>query len=122
MYKFQSIVSVKSFGDGIKFTDGSTVHDHHNQSCCEDVYADFDALSDTLFAKSSFNVISFEIVPSTGVRIYYGMEGEAMNSDLLPCYSKQNGYYSDNLELIIKIIGNESDTIDIEDATNQQYY
>jgi hypothetical protein len=76
------------------------IEDHHEQDCCEHVYADFSALEDTTFfdelkgknltAKEVANNI--ELVEGKGFRIF---------GYFVPCYNVQDGYYSSNLTLII---------------------
>ena len=76
------------------------IEDYHEQDCCEHVYADFSALEDTTFfdelkgknltAKEVANNI--ELVEGNGFRIF---------GYFVPCYNVQDGYYSDNLTLII---------------------
>ena len=78
---------------------------YHDQDCCENVYADFGALNDTGFEKFIIEYINKErsryFDPSIDIEFVedYGFR---INGYGVPCYNSQNGYYNDNLELIIE--------------------
>jgi len=90
--------------DGIKFDDGTTIIDEHRQDCCEHVYADWKQLKDTGFLGKEIEEIKIEGVEDLGFRI---------NQYFVPCYNEQNGYYGDDLILIIKYPNKTKKTIDI---------
>lgn len=77
---------------GIFFTNGAKITDHHVQDWCENVYASWrKGLSDTGFENQKFYEIEIELVEEYGIRV---------NGYGIPCYNKQNGYYSSKLEII----------------------
>lgn len=63
---------------------------HHEQDCCELVYADFNALDDTTFDKN---------IDIEDVEIEQVDNGFRINGYFVPCYNIQNGWYSSYLEL-----------------------
>lgn len=79
----------------ILFSDGSEITFEHYPDCCEYNYADFSQLDDiariTEFDTS--NMI-FEAVPNSGFRF-----GNPNKMFFVPCYSEQNGYYSDEIDI-----------------------
>lgn len=96
-------------GAGIVFDNGTQISDRHEQNCCESVYADFSHLE------------TYNVLPRTGesITIYNiefpeqlilsEVEGEGfclISSDgskwFVPCHNEQNGYYSSDLQLLIK--------------------
>ena len=79
----------------IGFDDGSTITYFHNPDCCEYNYADFEQLDD-IARKTDFdtNNMVFESVKGAGFR--FGNENKMF---FVPCYSEQNGYYSDDIEI-----------------------
>lgn len=77
---------------GVVLRNGIVIKYHHDQDCCEVVYADFKQLLDTTFQTEKLVDIKIEQVPGSGFRI---------NGYFVPCYNQQNGYYSDRLELIV---------------------
>jgi hypothetical protein len=95
-------------GEHILFDDGTEVTQYHNQDCCENVYADFEQLKTTPIDWEDFKEIKLVKVPDTGIRIVGGY--------LIPCYNKQNGYYSSDLELIVKYPDGREERTDISDC------
>lgn len=92
----------------IKFDNGSWLKYHHDQACCEHVYADFEHLN------------TYNVLPHTGERITIfeidfpedigsaieGIQGEGFTLQakdeskwFVPCHNCQNGYYSSDLTL-----------------------
>lgn len=84
------------------FDNGTMIEAYHDQDCCEHVYADFAALKDTPAMSFDFQELKIEGVPDKGFRL---------NEFFVPCYNEQNGYYSDELKLII--ISPNSPTVEI---------
>lgn len=87
------IISVTS--DAIIFDNGDEITFDHVEDCCEYNYAAFEEIDD--LAKNfefSENLI-FEAVPNSGFR--FG--DNPQNMVFVPCYSKQNGYYSSNVDI-----------------------
>ncbi len=89
---------------GILFDDGTKIEDHHEQDCCENVYADFEALKDSGIMDEEIEKIEIEGVEDSGFRL---------NKHFVPCYDRQNGYYSSSLSLIITRPDGYAKTIDI---------
>lgn len=82
--------------NGIQLGDGTTITFYHSQDCCEDVYADLNALNDTGFFEDESltrNNLKIELVKGYGVRI---------NGYGIPCYNIQNGYYSSEIMLTVR--------------------
>ena len=95
--------------DGILFDDGSII-------TCEQTdpgsysynYADFKHLDDTALDVDFPKELVFESVQGSGFRFGFGN-----TMFFIPCYSEQNGYYDDNVdvfyngEIKIKQLGSE---------------
>ena len=84
------------FEDYLELSDGTTIHFHHEQDCCENVYADLSALEDTGFETDgnlTLNNLHISLVKGYGVKI---------NSYGIPCYNEQNGYYDSSITVIVK--------------------
>lgn len=82
----------------LKFSDGTLIEGDHDQDCCEYNYADFDQLDDIARAYD-FNTskLRFEAVEGSGFR--FGDHPYRMF--FVPCYSDQNGYYTDELDIYL---------------------
>jgi len=79
--------------DYIEFEDGSKITYYHEQDCCEVNYADFRQLDDiALSADFDMDKLAFEPLEH-GFR--FGNKPNKMF--FVPCYSEQNGYYSDQV-------------------------
>lgn len=107
--------------EGIGFDDGSTLFCKHEQDCCEDVYADFSSLQDEAgFMDADFQLTKdcIECVSGSGFRI----KDTKGNAYFVPCYSKQNGYYSNNLTLIYKARDKKDCfSVDVEKGLQYEY-
>ena len=98
----------------ITFDNGTTLTDHHDQDCCENVYADFKQLKDTDVMTHEFNEhLEIEGVENAGFRI---------DKYFIPCYNEQNGYYSSDLSIIIRKSDVEFRTIDISEFVEDKEY
>lgn len=81
--------------EAIVFGNGSTITFDHCPDCCEWNYADFSQLED-LAKKTTFDFpLVFERVEGAGFR--FGNYPQKMF--FVPCYSEQNGYYSDDIDI-----------------------
>lgn len=82
----------------IEFSDGTRITCDHDQDCCEWNYADCEQLDD-LARGYDFNTtkLTFEAVDGCGFR--FGDRPERMF--FVPCYSVQNGYYSDDIDVYL---------------------
>ena len=93
--------------DEITFDDGSVLISHHDQDCCERVYADFENMQiATDIGRNSikseeldfFENVLESIVPIYGLGFYLvSKQGYCI---MVSCYDEQKGYYSSELELI----------------------
>lgn len=99
----------------IEFSDGSSITYEHEPDCCEVNYADFSVL-DVMYHGEEFDdyhvqmvEYGFNLVLVTRVRFGYIKKSKIY----IPFYSEQNGYYSDECDLIVtgkdrvSIVGNE---------------
>lgn len=80
--------------DGILFDNGKLIYSDHFQSCCENNYADFKQLDDLGRDYDFEEDLRFEKVDGYGFRF-----GDKHRMFFIPCYSEQNGYYSDEVEI-----------------------
>lgn len=90
----------------LKFDDGTIITCDHEQDCCEYNYAKFDDI-DSLCRKTDFDTknLTFEKIDGSGFR--FG--NLPLKMFFVPCYSMQNGYYSDWLDVYLngkKILDN----------------
>ena len=94
--------------DRITFDDGSYISYDHEQDCCEYNYADFSVLDVMLGRdKDYIEFDSFEIttVDDGGFLIKLKLANKRLlcapyHNIFIPCYSEQNGYYSDDITII----------------------
>ena len=94
-----SDLQVVSINEGIELANGFKLASYHEQDCCESVYADWSSLEDTGF-------MGRELIDELFI---YGQEnlGIVLQPDLsndyyaVNCYNSQNGYYSDQLGLVL---------------------
>ena len=84
---------------------------YHEQDCCEHVYADFEVLKDYNVSTKTGKTINIKDIDFEEHLEYLiqGIENEGFNmiskigeKFFIPCYNSQNGYYSSELELILK--------------------
>lgn len=104
---------LKITSEQIEFDDGTTITHHHEQDCCESVYADFESLKDQDIKEKDFKEIKIEGVKGSGFRL---------NGYFIPCYNEQNGYYSDDLELVIKHPNGDRTIKDITEFVEDKIY
>ena len=80
--------------DSIEFDNGKEISFDHDQQCCEINYADFEQL-DSLAREVDFSEqLVFE---SCDYGFRFG--NPPINMFFVPCYSEQNGYYSNELDI-----------------------
>ena len=88
--------------DYIKFDNGKLIEYYHRQDCCEDNYADFEAIDD-LAKDVDFNEnLDFE-EDLDFEECEYGFRfgNKPNNMFFVPCYSEQkNGYYTMDINII----------------------
>lgn len=103
----------------IAFEEGSiTFSTYHSQECCEEVYGDFSIVKyhkERLVGKSLVK-IEVKAIEDMGFLLCFNFVWEVTEKIFIPCYNSQNGYYSDELSLIISYENNET-KIDISDLT-----
>lgn len=93
---------------GILFSDGTMLVDDHAQDCCEHVYADWSSLIHEVgIMDDDFSSMMIQEKKNKGV-ILCGKN----YTYFLPCYNEQNGYYNDNLDLIL-LDTNQKETHDL---------
>lgn len=78
----------------IRFTNGGKITYEHEQDCCEDNYADFEQIDDLAKQYEFQGELIFEKTEDTGFRF-----GDKRCMFFVPCYSEQNGYYSNELSI-----------------------
>lgn len=105
-------------------TEDSTIEisTYHSQDCCESVYGDFSIMKyykEEIIGKE-FNNLIIKSVEDMGFLIVFELNayGDSRKA-FIPCYNRQNGYYSSNLELSIKI-GETETKIDISNLVEDQ--
>lgn len=81
----------------ILFTNGAEITFDHDPFCCEWNYADFHQLDDIARIETFTFPLSFEAVDGAGFR--FGNQPYKMY--FVPCYSEQNGYYSDEIDIYL---------------------
>jgi len=79
----------------INFNNGMMITYDHTQDCCETNYADFFQLENLAFNIEFDEELIFEKVDGVGFR--FGSKGTPMF--FVPCYSYQNGYYSEDVDI-----------------------
>jgi hypothetical protein len=80
----------------IIFDNGNYIWFDHDQDCCEWNYADFLNLTkQNIFYNYDFDTeLEFEFIEGMGFR--FGSNGHWI---FIPCYSEQNGYYTDEIDI-----------------------
>jgi len=81
--------------DCIEFNNCSTITYSHSQDCCEWNYADFKQVDDLALDVEFEEDLDFEVVDDVGFR-FGNSDGRMF---FVPCYSEQNGYYSNDLDV-----------------------
>lgn len=81
----------------ILFTDGTEITYDHYQNCCEINYADFEQI-DNIAMDTIFETDNLMFQPVDGYGFRFGNENKMF---FVPCYSKQNGYYSDEVAIYV---------------------
>ena len=88
--------------EGINFEDTHISHEHI-QDCCEEVYADWNSLKDqSIMTLEKIIQVDFVMVKNSGIILDLFNQDYQKYSFFVPCYNVQNGYYSNDLKLIIQ--------------------
>lgn len=82
-------------GEHILFDNGSEITFDHDQDCCENNFADFEQIEEAAKEFDFAEQLIFEKVEGSGFR--FGSVRTYMF--FIPCYSEQNGYYSDDIDI-----------------------
>ena len=93
----ERVITIKEVTDEhILFSDGSRITFDHVQDCCEHNYANFESLDDiarnaTFYGGSMvFRMTEHGFTFSDGVKL---------REYFVPCYSEQNGYYTNDVTI-----------------------
>jgi hypothetical protein len=81
----------------IVFDNGCAISYDHNPDCCEVNYADFSILNPNVVNYDYDFPTDLQFKPVEGMGFKFGCEGHWI---FIPCYSEQNGYYSDKVEIL----------------------
>lgn len=84
--------------DLIKFDDGTEITCSHCAQCCEHNYADCEQIDD-IARNTNFDTSKLEIEFIEGSGFRFGNKPSRMF--FIPCYSRQNGYYSCQIDIYI---------------------
>lgn len=82
--------------EAIIFDNGNTITFDHEQDCCEYNYADFSILNENV-VNYNYNFkenLKFRAVEGMGFK--FGSDGRWI---FIPCYSEQNGYYTEEIDI-----------------------
>ena len=80
----------------IIFDNGNTIESDHEPDCCEYNYAEFSNLTeDVINYNYDFNE-NLEFRREDGLGFCFGSDGRWI---FIPCYSEQNGYYNDEVDI-----------------------
>lgn len=86
---------------GILFDDGFILTHYHVQDCCENVYADWDYLKgEAGIMDADFSNLTIEERPNRKTRTGIRICGQGQKF-FVPCYNEQNGYYNDQLDIVL---------------------
>lgn len=87
--------------DIIEFDNGSRIEFHHDQDCCENVYADCENIQSLSTENFPYNEVEFNEPPEFFMEDGVGVVLVAKTGMkyLISCYDIQNGYYSSNLSM-----------------------
>lgn len=80
----------------ILFDNGSVITFDHEQECCEWNYADFVQLDSIAREYEYQEPLIFEAVDDKGF-----LFGDSRRLFFVPCYSDQNGYYTDEIDIYL---------------------
>lgn len=100
VYLMKNIKVTNVWADRILFDNGIALSSDHQQDCCENHYLYFGDLTIADFEGLSFDISGdgfFNRIPEYGVELV-PILGHSVK---IPGYGSNNGYYSDNLNLVL---------------------
>lgn len=115
----------------IKFDNGYVLYYYHRQDCCENVYADFEVLKTYNISTKTGKEINIKDIDfeENLQSLIEGIEDAGFNmisrigeKFFIPCYNEQNGYYNDELELILQINKDLEEHFNISDYVKDNIY
>jgi hypothetical protein len=107
------VVEIKD--ESIVFEDGTKLYSNHDRDCCETHYLDFTHITIDDFDGLEFDLTNdnfFERVEGYGIRLIPVM-GLPVS---IAGYGYNNGYYSEELTLVVKFTDNAEKRYDITDC------
>lgn len=110
-YLNEKVTILKINDESIELSNGMEIASHHDQDCCEHVYADFSLIELSDKKDIEFSEILIKKVDGLGF---------LFNGILINCYNSQNGYYSSDLELICIKDGKKVFAMDISRCCEDQ--
>jgi len=80
------------------------IYTKHESDCCENAWGDFDIMKyyEEKIKGKTFDTLIIKGVEDMGFLLCFEKKYGDKIKVFIPCYSSNNGYYSDNLSLIIK--------------------
>jgi len=105
--------------DGIFFDNGDFMGYEHCPDCCEINWPDFRQLKDTGIFNEKFTT------PLTFEKCEYGFRfGNEGKMYYVPCYTDQNGYYSNNVDIVYldHVTKESSYVLKDVDCEDESYY
>jgi hypothetical protein len=106
---------VKIDSDSLEFDNGVVLTSDHDQDCCEYHYLSFEDLTLEDFEDLEFDLSNdnfFQRVEGYGIHLK-PVKGHSIP---IPGYGYNNGYYSENLILVVKDPNNGTRTYDITEC------
>lgn len=80
----------------IIFDNGNVITYRHDRDCCEYNYMDVESIPNDVYINEDFDPdLTFEHVEGMGFT--FGNPGKKI---FVPCYSEQNGYYTDQITIL----------------------
>ena len=106
---------VKMDSDSLEFDNGVVLTSDHDQDCCESHYLSFEDLTLEDFEDLEFDLSNDNFFQRVE---YYGIHLNPVNGHAIPIpgYGYNNGYYSDNLVLVVNDPNSGTRTYDITEC------
>lgn len=111
-HNFDGPMKIQFDDDSLRI-DSLSFSGEHNQSCCERVYADFSVFKWYEEALNNLGIVRIEVKAVEDMGLVFFFYEKASYCDhhrigvLVNCYNEQNGYYSNELTLVITKEGSE---------------